>query len=705
MSVAIIAFGALSALGEGSAAVSAGEPGEPARVVLGRDLELERAGLARPFAARVSLVGVEQLEDRAGPILARVAASCAGDLDRILPGWRAERVGLAIGTSSGGLEGAERVFSHLRKLPEDRRDGTSEAMPRRGQHLDGTSEAMPRRGQHLNDMDPRAIERAFYFAPVLRAAERLGLTLSPATLVLGACAASALAIGLAKRWLEEDRCDLVLAGGFDVVSVFVAAGFEVLRATTAELPPRPFRLGRDGMALGEGAALVALVPSWKCRPTSPDGPRAHVHVTGFGASSDAVHLTAPDRTGSGLARAATIAVEEAGRPRIDLVSAHGTATPYSDAAEARALRTVLGNAVASSVVVHPFKAQVGHTLGASGVLEALVCVDAMERGVLPAAAGLGAMDPDALVHLLPATLPGSPQTALKLSAAFGGANAALVLSKSAGVAPGGGACSMPSAGPGRKVYLSLAVHVALEPDPASLAAEVGQSIERLGRADALTRMTLLTVARLIARLGPLAGAGIVVGEAFATLETDATFHARIEERGVRMAEPRRFPYTSPNAAPGECSVVFGLTGPGFAVGCGPCAGLEALAIGADLVRSDDAERVIVVVADAVGPAVGAMCERLSLDAASGAVGLVVSRDPTHAAYLLGETRLELGPWGGGPPLPTGHRALLPLVGSIRVPTVLEAGGPLTRSPIQSDAQTRAQTREWVLRAAARIESV
>jgi 3-oxoacyl-[acyl-carrier-protein] synthase II len=685
MSVAVIAFGALSALGEGSAAVSAGDPGESARVVLGRDPELTRAGLARPFAARVPLSESERFEDRAGAILTRAAALCAADLDRVLPGWRDERVGLAVGTSSGGLGSAELVFSRL-----------------------GTACEIPNRP--LGDMDPRAVERAFYFAPVLLAAEQIGLRLAPVTLVLGACAASALAIGLAKRWLEEGRCDLVLAGGFDAVSVFVAAGFEVLRATTAELPPRPFRVGRDGMALGEGAALVALVPSSRCLPlasemrsdASHEKFRPRAHVTGFGASSDAVHLTAPDRTGSGLARAAALALEEAGNPPIDLVSAHGTATPFSDAAEARALRTVLGDKVAGEVVVHPFKAQVGHTLGASGVLEALVCADALERGLLPAAAGSGAMDPDTPIRLLAETLRGSPHTALKLSAAFGGANAALVLSNRPGPLPAGVSAWARSRAP-REVYVSRAVHVALEPDAALLAAELGQPLERFGRADALTRMTLLAVGRLVVRLGSLAGAGVVVGEAFATLETDRTFYARMEERGVRMAEPRRFPYTSPNAAPGECSVVFGLTGPGFAVGCGPCAGLEALAVGADLVRSGDAERIVVVASDAVGPAVQAMSERLGIDAVSGAVGVVVSSERRGAAYLLRETRLELGPWGEGPPLSTGHRALLPLVssddseGCARAPAVLEAGGPLGRSPVRSGA--------WALRATVRIEPV
>jgi 3-oxoacyl-[acyl-carrier-protein] synthase II len=662
MSVAIIAFGAVSAFGEGSSAASAGEPGQMARVVLTRDPELERAGLARPFAARARIEDANGSEGRASQLFSKALMACATDLDSALPGWRQRKTGLAVGTSSGALRSAEPVFSRLR------RPGPT-------------------------DLDPRAIERAFYFDPLLHAAEGLGHRFAPATLVLGACAASALAIGLGKRWLEEGSCDLVLAGGFDAVSVLVAAGFEVLRATTAAVPPRPFREGRDGMALGEGAALVALIRSSECRSDDSSAassalPRARVHVSGFGASSDAVHLTAPDRTGSGLARAATLALEEAGRPSIDLVSAHGTATPFSDAAEARALVTALGAEAASSVIVHPFKAQVGHTLGAAGVLEALVCTDALQRGVLPAAAGGGTIDPDTPLRVLDRALAAAPQAALKLSAAFGGANAALVLTKAS------------ASGVRRRfpVYVSRAVHVAKEPDGALLAKELDQPIERLGRADALTRMALAVVGRLVSAEGSLAGAGIVVGECFATLETDATFHARIEDRGVRMAEPRRFPYTSPNAAAGECGVVFGLTGPGFAVGCGPCAGLEALAVAADLVRAGDCTRMVVLAVDAVGPAVTAMCQRLGLDGATGAVGLVLSRHPspgTTPSYLLRETRLELGP-ATRESFATGHLALLPLVASPGLPSplVLQAGGALARTPFREGAWA-VQATVWI----------
>jgi len=596
--VAILAFGAVSALGEGAAAVHAGDVGEVARVVIAQDAELVRAGLRRPFAARAPIGAPE---DRATELLTRALAGCAVGLDAVRPGWRGERVGLILGTSSGGMRAAERAFAAIAR---------GEAV------LDG--------------------EAATYFGPMARASRGLGFPVDPALLVLGACASSALAIGLGIRCLERGACDLVLAGGFDDVTVFVAAGFEVLRATTATPPPRPFRLGRDGMALGEGAAVLALAaPAVGSRGLRP-------RLTGFGAASDAVHLTAPDRQGSGLARAAAAALQEAGHPVVDLVSAHATATPFNDAAEMRAIARAL-QGQADLPVVHPFKAQIGHTLGAAGALELLACVDAIEYGVLPAAAGEGPIDPDAPARLLEHTLAASPRVALKLSSAFGGANAALVVSSAPGVAR-----------PVRPVFLQAIAHVAREPERGDLAAALGMHPDRLARADLLVRLALAAVAELRA-VCPLQGAGVVAGTAFATLETNALFAAGLRTRGSRMAEPRRFPYTSPNAVAGECSIAFGLTGPGFSVGGGPHAALEALIAASLLVGAGDAERMVVVAVDEGGSVVHALGGRAVV---SGAVALLLSSSPEGARARVGPWSVRRGQGSSGAGAP-GHLALLP----------------------------------------------
>jgi 3-oxoacyl-[acyl-carrier-protein] synthase-1/3-oxoacyl-[acyl-carrier-protein] synthase II len=602
--VAILAFGAVSALGEGLAAVSAGDIGVPARVAVARDDELARAGLGRPFAARA---GVPlEVSARATSLLGRALGGCASQLDDVRPAWRKERIGLVLGTSSGGLRAAERAF------------------------------AAAAAGEPLGDA-----EAATYFGPMAAAARRLGRPLDPSILVLGACASSALAIGLAIRCLERDACDVVLAGGFDEITVFVAAGFEALRATTASPPPRPFRVGRDGMALGEGAAVLALAR----RETSG---RAHAFVVGFGAASDAAHITAPDPRGGGLARAARAALDEAGRPAVDLVSPHATATPFNDAAEACALSRLLAGQ--SAPVVHPFKAQIGHALGAAGALELLACADAIARGVLPAAAGTGAIDPQAPARMLDITVAGAPTVALKLSAAFGGANAALVLARE------------PTTGrarASRPAYVCPAVAVDGEWSLERLEEATGVRADRLARADGLVRLALSAVAQLATQGGSLAGAGIVVGSALATVETNARFAARIRDLGARAAEPRAFVYTSPNAVAGECSIAFGLTGPSFSVGGGFHAGLEALAAAALLVESADADSVVVVAVDEGGPATRAFVG----DAiAQGAVALIVAADPQRACARVGEICLARGVGVGSPAgRGAGHRALLPLV--------------------------------------------
>jgi len=621
---AVIAFGAASALGEGELALGVGEVGTAAPIAIARDAELEAAQLLRPFCGRVHAIdAVVGERDRATVLLERALAACSMQLDDALPGWRDKRVGLAVGTSSGGMRAFEVAFAE---------GGNAEAS------ADAT-----------------------YLGPVL-AAQR-PCDLSPVAFVLGACASSTLAIGLAREWLRAGTCDVALCGGFDAVSVFVASGFEALRATCTDGAPRPFRMGRDGLALGEGAAILALIRE------EDEAAGALGYVAGFGASCDAVHLTAPDREGRGLARAAARALADAGAPAVDLVSAHGTATEYNDASEAKALRAVLGDRL-GEVPVHALKGGIGHTLGAAGALETLAALHAMKRGVAPASAGAGAIDGG--VRVLGKVLPHEARAALKLSAAFGGANAALVLTRDAS-----GARSRAAS---RSVYVSQAVaiteDVAAAMDPRVLAGLTGYAEDRLVRADGLVRLTVAAVARLreaLAAAGSasLAGAGIVVGHGLATIDTNAAYLARIRSAGASRGEPRRFPYTTPNAPAGECAVAFGLTGPSFAVGCGVHGGLEALAVAADLVRGGVAESLVVVAVDEAG----AGSRRVAPDTRPGAVALLVSAAPLAARLEAWSVGLAAG--RGAAALPRAveaHQALLALASGRPDTLSLETAG-------------------------------
>lgn len=601
----VIASGAVSALGVGPLACRVPDVGQPAPVAIAHDEELARAGLQRPFAARApAALGADPGRDRATDLLKAALSQALATLDAVRPGWRGERVGIAIGTSSGGMLTAERYFAA------------------RAEGADAGSLAALASG-------------ATYFAPFNDALAAFGLERTPLrTHLLAACAASTLALGLGLRWLDRDACDLVLAGGYDALSVFVAAGFEALRATTASRP-RPFRLGRDGMALGEGAAVVALVREDRRR-----GAPVTARVAGFGASTDAVHITAPDRTGSGLVRAGAAALADAGWPasRVGLVSAHATATPYNDAMESRAIAALFAAprpadgsgappcAAIPPPAVHPFKAQIGHTLGAAGALEALAAAAALTARVAPPAASEGELDPDAPALLLERAEPRPLDAALKLSAAFGGANAALLLTSS----PSGR-----SPRRARPVYLRAHARVT-GADLGRLAEATGIARDRLARLDALCRLGLSAVAALAAVVGAdrLRGAGIVAGHALATLDTNEIYDARRRARGARFVEPRLFPATSPNAIAGECAIAYQLTGPSFAVGAGLGGALEALRAATELVAASDADRMVVLAADDAGPVARDLLGHLGAQSRAftcGAVALLLQADPGDAA--------------------------------------------------------------------------
>ena len=353
----VVAAGAVSPLGLGDAAWSNGPLGAPAPLRIVRDEALVAAGLRRPFAARVPIDTTADVEpDRATALLLHVLAQ----IEPALP--RGARIGLALGSSSGAMRSAERLFAALASFAP---------------------------------ITPSQLEAATYHAPFRAAVARLqqsGHQVVRRAHVLTACSASTLAIGLGMAWLDARACDLVIAGGYDALTTFVAAGFEALGATTSTTPPRPFRLGRDGMSLGEGAGVLLL------RRSDPSCPRL-ARLLGAGAAGDAVHLTAPDREGRGLSRAATQAIARAAidPSTIDLISVHGTSTAFNDPMESKAIARALGPH-GRQVAVHAAKASIGHTLGAAGVLETLLAIDAIRRAIVPATAGEGALDPDVDAH-------------------------------------------------------------------------------------------------------------------------------------------------------------------------------------------------------------------------------------------------------------------------------------------------------------------
>jgi 3-oxoacyl-[acyl-carrier-protein] synthase II len=240
-----------------------------------------------------------------------------------------------------------------------------------------------------------------------------------------ACASGTQAVALAADWIRTGRADVVLAGGTDLLCRFVVAGFNALRAT-AEVA-RPFDRERRGLVLGEGAAVLLLEAK---DHAARRGAAALARVLGVGAAGDAVHMTAPDREGRGAARAMAAALADAAlRPAaVDFVSAHGTGTPYNDGMEAAAITSVFGR---RGVAVDSIKGAIGHTLGAAGAFEAVVCVEALRAGAIPPTTGLVDVDPACadLDLVQGAARERRVAVALSTSSGFAGTNAALVLGR------------------------------------------------------------------------------------------------------------------------------------------------------------------------------------------------------------------------------------------------------------------------------------
>jgi 3-oxoacyl-[acyl-carrier-protein] synthase II len=271
---------------------------------------------------------------------------------------------------------------------------------------------------------PAGIDGIPYYAPAVRVARALGCRGPVATAQL-ACASGTHAVAMAADWIRTGRADVVLAGGADLLCRFVVAGFNALRATAAEA--RPFDRDRRGLVLGEGAAVVVIEEA--AHAAARRAP-VRAHVLGVGAAGDAVHMTAPDREGGGAARAITAALADAGcRPRdVGFVSAHGTGTPYNDAMEAVAIGRVFGE---RAVAVNSIKGAIGHSLGAAGAFETVLCVQALAHGVIPPTAGLRRLDSACraldVVQGEPRRTPVS--VAVSTSSGFAGSNAALVLGR------------------------------------------------------------------------------------------------------------------------------------------------------------------------------------------------------------------------------------------------------------------------------------
>jgi 3-oxoacyl-[acyl-carrier-protein] synthase II len=252
--------------------------------------------------------------------------------------------------------------------------------------------------------------------------------------VASACASSAHAIGLAATEIMMGRQDAMITGGTEgVITGYTIAGFASMKALSKRndephRASRPYDVDRDGFVMGEGAGILVLENLEKAQAR---GAKIIAEIVGFGASSDAHHITAPHPEGSGALLCMQQTLESSGikKEEVGYVNAHGTSTPLGDIAETQAIKKVFGNH-AYSMSVSSTKSMTGHLLGAAGGLESIFCIKALETGILPPTINLENQDPQCDLDYVP----NQPKKkdimyALNNSFGFGGTNSSTLFKK------------------------------------------------------------------------------------------------------------------------------------------------------------------------------------------------------------------------------------------------------------------------------------
>lgn len=236
--------------------------------------------------------------------------------------------------------------------------------------------------------------------------------------ISNACVSGLVAMNVAADMLRSKKFSNAVVFGADILTKFVVSGFQSFKAISPEIC-RPFDINRDGISLGEGAGTVIL-------STVPKQSEA-ICLAGGGSSNDANHISGPSRTGDGLYFSIRQALKQAcvDSSQIDYISAHGTATPYNDEMEAKAL--ALANL--ENVPVNSMKAYFGHTLGAAGILESIVVINAMKKNLLYKSMGYAEHGVSVNIPVITENRNENISIALKTASGFGGCNAAGVFIK------------------------------------------------------------------------------------------------------------------------------------------------------------------------------------------------------------------------------------------------------------------------------------
>ncbi len=277
-------------------------------------------------------------------------------------------------------------------------------------------------GNRSGRVHPLTIPRTMANAGASAISMEFGIT-GPAFTISTACSSANHAIGEAFWMVREGRAERAIAGGSEApFSLGMLKAWEAMRVVAPDTC-RPFSKDRQGMILGEGAAMLVLEP---LEAAKARGAHIHGEIMGFGMSSDASHITRPSAEGAARAMKSALADARLGPEGIAYINAHGTATPQNDATETEAIRAVFGPH-AERLAVSSTKSMHGHALGAAGALEAVATLLALRERFLPPTANYTAPDPQCDLDVVPNRgRAAQVEHALSNSFAFGGLNAVLV---------------------------------------------------------------------------------------------------------------------------------------------------------------------------------------------------------------------------------------------------------------------------------------
>jgi 3-oxoacyl-[acyl-carrier-protein] synthase II len=371
-----------------------------------------------------------------------------------------------------------------------------------------------------------------------------------------ACSSSATAIAQAATWVATGRCNCALAGGTDALSLLTLTGFAALGAMSKG-PCRPFDQSRSGMSLGEGAAFIVLEDEEEALKR---GAPILAWLDGWSLGAEAHHITHPEPSGARAAQLIVSAVRHAGLKLDDIgyFNAHGTGTLPNDTMEASAVRSAFANH-SERVAVSTAKGQLGHTLGASGAIEAAITILALGTGRLPPTMGLTTPAEDTqLDHIISESRTSNCRHALSSSFGFGGLGAVLAFSHVDTTN------RIPSSLEDKLVISAMSeLPVSDDSDRTPSVDPIAElDPERSRRFDRVTALTC-NGGKLALHSGGLevSDVGMIVGNALGNVERLRAYLRRLSTKGLRGIAPAEFPHLIPSSIAGNSSIYLGLKGP------------------------------------------------------------------------------------------------------------------------------------------------